>query len=88
MVSLFCGGTVLCDGATYDLTVSRLLLAAGLSVLLFAGSYGAYSKILHPFAEIPGPFLAAISPVWMMRAVYGKKLNRDIKKLHDQYGKL
>ncbi|KAI9150205.1 putative cytochrome P450 [Paramyrothecium foliicola] len=40
----------------------------------------------HPLARIPGPKLAAISPLWMMRSLYGKKLNRDIKKLHDYYG--
>lgn len=62
------------------------LHAVGWLSLLLLFCHGVYNKYFHPFANIPGPFLAAVSPLWMMRAVYGKKLNRDVKKLHDQYG--
>ncbi|KAF1922346.1 cytochrome P450 [Didymella exigua CBS 183.55] len=45
-----------------------------------------YYLCFHPLSKIPGPTLAAISPLWMMKSLYGKKLNRDIKALHDHYG--
>ncbi|KAK8086392.1 Cytochrome P450 monooxygenase BOT4 [Apiospora phragmitis] len=45
-----------------------------------------YSYFLHPLANVPGPKLAAVSPLWMMRSLHGKHLNRDIKRLHDHYG--
>ncbi|KAL8346708.1 hypothetical protein RB598_000550 [Gaeumannomyces tritici] len=60
------------------------------SVVLGAAAIVAFSVVyncfLSPLANIPGPFLAKISPLWLMRAAWRRRLNQDIKSLHDRYG--
>nr|A0A484FXR4.2 RecName: Full=Cytochrome P450 monooxygenase btcB; AltName: Full=Betaestacins biosynthesis cluster protein B [Colletotrichum orbiculare MAFF 240422] len=56
--------------------------------LLFGFVYSVfYNLYLSPIARVPGPLIAQVSPLWLMRAVCRKQLNCDIKKLHEKYGK-
>ncbi|CAI0641194.1 unnamed protein product [Colletotrichum noveboracense] len=57
------------------------------ALILFSLVYSVlYNLCLGPIANIPGPFFAKISPLWLMGAVYRRRLNRDIRTLHEKYG--
>ncbi|KAK7403409.1 hypothetical protein QQX98_010822 [Neonectria punicea] len=45
-----------------------------------------YNYFLHPIAHIKGPFLAATTPISLIRSVAGHRLNSDINALHRKYG--
>ncbi|KXH44303.1 cytochrome P450 3A19 [Colletotrichum simmondsii] len=45
-----------------------------------------YNYYLHPIAHVKGPFIASISPIWLIRSVSGHRLNNDIEKVHAEYG--
>nr|WIW79758.1 putative cytochrome P450 monooxygenase [Fusarium oxysporum] len=41
---------------------------------------------LHPIAHVPGPVLAKLSPLWVMRSLYRGRYNSDLHDLHERYG--
>ncbi|KXH60674.1 cytochrome P450 3A19 [Colletotrichum nymphaeae SA-01] len=45
-----------------------------------------YNYYLHPISHVKGPFIASISPIWLIRSVSGHRLNNDIEKVHAEYG--
>jgi hypothetical protein len=47
-----------------------------------------YLRYLSPYRDIPGPFLATISPLWRLRAAMNGTINTDIIKGHKKYGKI
>ncbi|KAH8593796.1 cytochrome P450 3A19 [Bisporella sp. PMI_857] len=49
-------------------------------------AHGIWNYYFHPISHVPGPFIAAVSPLWLMRAVYRKRLNIEIQELHTRYG--
>ncbi|KAF6842698.1 sterigmatocystin biosynthesis P450 monooxygenase stcF-like protein 3 [Colletotrichum musicola] len=49
---------------------------------------GLYNYFLHPVANIRGPFLAAVSPLYLVRSVWSRRLNQDIQALHRKYGRV
>jgi hypothetical protein len=47
-----------------------------------------YLRYLHPYRDIPGPFLATISPLWRLRGALNGTLHTDITAAHRKYGKI
>lgn len=45
-----------------------------------------YLRYLSPYRDIPGPFLATISPLWRLRGALNGTLNNDITECHKKYG--
>ncbi|CAF3624880.1 unnamed protein product [Fusarium graminearum] len=60
--------------------------AAVIGSILFVFLLGLYNYFLHPIAHIKGPFLAAVTPISLIRSVAGHRLNNEIKALHHKYG--
>jgi hypothetical protein len=47
-----------------------------------------YLRYLHPYRDIPGPFLATISPLWRLRGALNGTLHTDITAAHRKYGQI
>jgi hypothetical protein len=45
-----------------------------------------YLRYLTPYRDIPGPFLATISPLWKLRAALNGTLHTDLTAMHKKYG--
>src|SRR5271168_3699285 len=45
-----------------------------------------YLRYLSPYRDIPGPFLATISPLWKLRGALNGTLHKDITDIHRKYG--
>ena len=50
--------------------------------------YALYLRYLHPYRDVPGPFLATISPFWKVRAALKGTFYKDITSGHERYGKI
>lgn len=48
--------------------------------------YFLYNRYLHPLSSIPGPFLASISPLWLVYQMYRRRRPRLDVHLHATYG--
>jgi hypothetical protein len=59
-----------------------LVVAGVIFVRLF------YLRYLHPYRDIPGPFLATISPLWRLTRALNGTLHHDITAAHRKYGKI
>src|SRR5271170_3807569 len=60
-------------------------------LVLFVGTIVArlvYLRYLSPYRDIPGPFLATISPLWRLRGALNGTLHKDITAAHRKYGKI
>ena len=58
-------------------------------LVLFVGTIVArlvYLRYLSPYRDIPGPFLATISPLWRLRGALNGSLHKDITAAHRKYG--
>lgn len=58
-------------------------------LVLFAGIIVArlvYLRYLSPYRDVPGPFLATISPLWRLRGALNGSLHKDITAAHRKYG--
>ncbi|PYI06980.1 cytochrome P450 [Aspergillus sclerotiicarbonarius CBS 121057] len=45
-----------------------------------------YTKWIHPLAQFPGPWLAAVSRLWVVLHVARGKAETEQRKLHEKYG--
>lgn len=62
----------------------------GVVIVVLVGYYVSwifYARFFHPYARIPGPFLASISRLWLVRAVRGGKAHVITRELHEKYGR-
>jgi hypothetical protein len=59
-----------------------------LAVLCLGLARVVYLRFLHPYRDIPGPFLAAVSPLWKVRSALKGSIHRDIMEGHRKYGKI
>jgi hypothetical protein len=60
-----------------------LLILASLTVARIV-----YLKYISEYSDIPGPFLASISPLWKVYGAWNGTLHKDILKGHQKYGRL
>lgn len=58
------------------------VLVGGLIILILRRRY------FHPLRNIPGPFLASLSSLWMAKQAYGDSFHRTNIALHEKHGKL
>ncbi|KAL0769100.1 hypothetical protein CaCOL14_008408 [Colletotrichum acutatum] len=83
-------GTLSVPWVTSPLTLwaawETLALYFGLFVLASPIVLALYNYYLHPIAHVKGPFIASISPIWLIRSVSGHRLNNDIERVHAEYG--
>lgn len=49
-------------------------------------AYGIYNRFFHPLRNIPGPFLASISPLVQLYEGYKGQRHLWLHSLHEQYG--
>ena len=47
-----------------------------------------YCRVLHPFSDIPGPFLASFSRLWIRGSVASGRAEHTQRALHKKYGHL
>lgn len=52
--------------------------------LLFG--YFFYLRYLSPYRDIPGPFLATVSPLWRLQGALNGTLHKDVTAAHRKYG--
>ncbi|KAK5007604.1 hypothetical protein LTR16_007423, partial [Cryomyces antarcticus] len=57
----------------------------GLVVFLL---YAVYQQLLHPLANVPGPFWASISRLWITKHSWDGDMHRTMISLHNKFGKL
>ncbi|EME86539.1 uncharacterized protein MYCFIDRAFT_60376 [Pseudocercospora fijiensis CIRAD86] len=56
------------------------------TALIFA--YFLYNRYFHPLHKIPGPFLASITPLWLVYQCYHRRRPRLDMELHKAYGSI
>lgn len=67
------------------LTSSLSLLALLLSILV---GYSLYQCFFSPLANVPGPLLAKITRLWLVRKTIKGNFHRDLVFLHSVHGPL
>jgi hypothetical protein len=69
-----------------------VMYSKGYQVLALAGLLAIfhvlYFRYLHPYRDVPGPFLATISPFWKVRGAMKGTFYKDITAGHRKYGKI
>lgn len=63
--------------------ISQHYILLSLSVLF---GYFFYLRYLSAYRDIPGPFLATVSPLWRLRGALNGTLHTDITEAHRKYG--
>ena len=78
--------TILHPSSGYSFTgvLGRVLVV----FLLFEVGWILYCRFFHPLADVPGPFLASISRIWIARSVAGGRAEHTQRALHKRYGPL
>jgi cytochrome P450 len=71
---------ILIDAKTFVTQHYLIVISAVVFLRLF------YLRYLSPYRDIPGPFLATISPLWRLRAALNGTINNDITECHRKYG--
>ncbi|KAF4778716.1 cytochrome P450 3A19 [Colletotrichum scovillei] len=71
---------------SFRATWGTLALYLGLFSIASPILLALYNYYFHPIAHVKGPFIASISPIWLIRSVSGHRLNNDIEKVHAEYG--
>lgn len=51
-------------------------------------AYVFYFRILHPLASIPGPFVASLSRLWLVKHVWSADMVWTVMDLHKKHGPL
>jgi len=63
-----------------------LLVAISLPVLFL--SYVVYQRSFHPLANVPGPYWASITRLWMVKHSIDGDMHRTMIALHEKHGSL
>ena len=66
-------------------SLPTLLLSA---LTLYTLSWLLHTRLLHPYSDIPGPFLASLTRLWLARSVLSGKAEHAQRDLHKKYGPL
>jgi hypothetical protein len=73
-----------------DFSLPALLLSFSAIVTVWLVSVAVYRRFFHPLANIPGPFLAAITHFYIVKFnLFGPRSQfyLQVEKLHREYGK-
>lgn len=66
----------------------RAALLAGISILFYLISVLFYNVFFHPLRNVPGPFLAKITRLWLFYHDYTGNPHNYIRELHARSGEL
>jgi hypothetical protein len=66
--------------------MEQMLHGLALSIFLYWAAWLFYARWLHPLAKFPGPWLAAVSRVWIVLHVVRGSAEAEQKRLHEKYG--
>lgn len=70
-----------------SVSCSRILSSfVGLILAWFLGSCIWY-RYMSPISDVPGPFLASFSRVWLIQLLRRGRGARELAELHEKYGK-
>ena len=58
------------------------LVAAAL--FIYIATLCIYRRFFHPLADVPGPFLAAVTKLY--QSAYNKQYYKQVERLHEKYG--
>lgn len=74
------------SGGPLSLSLSTIMSSvAGLFFVWFLGSCIWY-RYLSPISDIPGPFLASFSRLWLIKCLLRGKGAIELASLHEKYG--
>ena len=57
-------------------------------LFVYEAAWILYCRLFHPFSDIPGPFLASFSRLWIAASVAGGRAEHTQRSLHKQHGPL
>ncbi|KAH8647792.1 cytochrome P450 [Xylariales sp. PMI_506] len=63
----------------FGVTVTSIILG-------FLFTRALWRRFFSPLSDIPGPFLASISRLWIVKTTIGGKANIEFSKLHEKHG--
>ncbi|KAI1630389.1 cytochrome P450 [Exophiala viscosa] len=63
-------------------------LFAAASVLIYSVGWLIYARTLHPYADIPGPFWASVSRLWIAYMVESGDVDKVLVAVHKKYGRM
>lgn len=69
-------------------TLGQLCISATSLLAISLALYVLYIRFLSPLAQIPGPFIASISRLWMVQQSDKGDMHRVMLNLHEKHGKL
>lgn len=64
---------------------NNLVVLLGLVSLYWVG-YSIYSVFFHHYSDIPGPFWAKVSRLWLAKQVLSGTVDQTQRALHAKYG--
>jgi hypothetical protein len=70
--------------STWELT--NLVTAAFFTLIIYISLWIVYTRTLHRFADIPGPFWASVSRGWLVAQVLRGDLENTTRALHKKHG--
>jgi hypothetical protein len=71
----------------YLVTFPNNLIVLFSLVSLYWVVYSIYSVFFHHYSDIPGPFWAKVSRLWLAKQVLSGTVDQTQRKLHEKYGK-
>lgn len=69
-------------------SLSLSMVVSGIISLAFAWLLGSYIwyRYLSPISDIPGPFLASFSRLWLIKSILRGRSARELSELHEKHG--
>lgn len=71
----------------FEVSPQSALLLLFLSLTTFYFVWAVYSLLWHPYADIPGPFWAKVSRLWLARQVLRGDIDKIQRALHETHGR-
>ena len=68
--------------------MARLLIISCYAAVFFFAVYAIYQRYFHPLANIPGPFWASVTRLWLVQKTRTLQRHRIEMDLHKKYGKI
>jgi hypothetical protein len=82
------GATLATSGSSEALSFSVSRILSSLAGLIFAWFLASciWYRYASPISDIPGPFLASFSRLWLIQALRRGRAPRELADLHEKYG--